>query len=375
MQGLAAALAASLVPTPVGAQQRVPLYVSCRMDAEGKASAAMFSVDGKELFSTILPSRGHDATTRPASPEIVVFARRPGNWFAVIDAGSGKLITTVLSAKTRHFYGHGVFTPDGRLLYATENDILTGSGLLGIYDASDSYRRIGEISSRGIGPHDIAFLSDGKTLVIANGGLRTSPETGREILNPDDIKPNVALIAPAHDHTLATLELDRQFRALSIRHMAIAGDRTVAFGCQYQGDPNDLPPLVGTVSPDGKIALLDMPEMELMGMSNYVGSLSLDKSEDIIAATSPQGGSVALWNRRSGEFLSRERMSDVCGVAALPGRHDFLLTSGNDGVRSLVEGAETLARISDDRLQNWIWDNHLLPVDLSPLPLRGRGLG
>lgn len=364
VQGLAAALAASLVPGKAGAKQRVPLYVSCRMDAEGKASAAMFSVDGNEIFSTILPSRGHDATARPASAEIVVFARRPGNWFAVIDAGSGRLVTTVLSARTRHFYGHGVFTSDGRLLYATENDIPTGNGLLGIYDASDSYRRVGEISSRGIGPHDIAFLPDGKTLVVANGGLRTSPETGREILNPDDIKPNIALIEAARDRTLAALELDRQFRALSIRHMAVARDRTVAFGCQYQGDPNDLPPLVGTASPDGKIALLAMPEMELMGMSNYVGSLSLDKSEDIIAATSPQGGSVALWNRRSGEFLSRERMSDVCGVAALPDRHDFLLTSGNDGVRSLVEGAETLARISDDRLQNWIWDNHLLPVDV-----------
>jgi hypothetical protein len=33
-------------------------------------------------------------------------------------------------------------------------------------------------------------------------------------------------------------------------------------------------------------------------------------------------------------------------------------------VRRLVEGAETLNRISDDRLQNWTWDNHLLPVDL-----------
>jgi uncharacterized protein len=364
VQSLAAALVASLVPSPARAKQRMPLYVSCRMDAEGRASAAMFSLDGKELFSTILPTRGHDAAERPASTEVVVFARRPGNWFAVIDAGEGRLVTTVLSAKNRHFYGHGVFTADGRLLYATENDMVTGNGLLGIYDASDSYRRIGEISSRGIGPHDIAFLPDGKTLVVANGGLRTSPQTGRESFDPNDMKPNVALIAAAHDTILATLELGQKFRALSIRHMAIASDRTVAFGCQYQGDPNDLPPLVGTVRPDGKIALLDMPETELMGMSNYVGSLSLDRAEDIIAATSPQGGSVALWNRRSGEFLSRERMNDVCGVAALPDRHDFLLTSGNDGVRSLVEGAETLARISDDRLQTWIWDNHLLPVEL-----------
>jgi uncharacterized protein len=151
---------------------------------------------------------------------------------------------------------------------------------------------------------------------------------------------------------------------LSIRHMAVAQDRSIAFGCQYQGDPNALPPLVGTVNAGGKVVLFDMPEVELIGMANYVGSMSLDKAEEIVAATSPQGGSVALWNRKSGAFLTRERMSDVCGVAALGEAHDFLLTSGNDGVRSLIAGAETLPRISSDRLQSWIWDNHLLPVEI-----------
>lgn len=362
LKGLAAALAVSLTPGSASAKRSVPLYVSCRMDAGGKASATMFSLDGQEIFSTILPARGHDAAARPASSEIVVFARRPGNWFAVIDSARGGEAKTILAAADRHFYGHGVFTPDGRLLYATENDTKSGDGLLGIYDASDSYRRIGEISSRGVGPHDLAFLPDGKTLVVANGGLRTAPETGREVLNPDDIQPNIALIEAAHDTTLAALQLDQPYRALSIRHMAVAQDRTVAFGCQYQGDPNDLPPLVGTVSADGRIGLFEMPEVELMGLSNYVGSIALDKAEDIVAATSPQGGSVALWNRRNGEFLTIERMGDVCGVAALPDNHDFLLTSGNDGVRSYVEGAETLPRITGDKMQKWIWDNHLLPI-------------
>jgi hypothetical protein len=362
LQGLAAVVAANLAPAAAKAKG-APLYISCRMDAEGKASAAMFSSEGEDLFSTILPSRGHDATARPASGEVVVFARRPGNWFIVVDAARGRVVSTVLAAKDRHFYGHGVFTPDGRLLYATENDTVSGNGVLGIYDAGDGYRRIGEISSRGIGPHDVAFLPDGRTLVVANGGLRTLPGTGREVLNKDDMKPNVALIDWAHDQTLATFELEPRLRALSIRHMAIARDRTIAFGCQYQGDPNDLPPLVGTVSATGKVTLFGMPEVELLGMANYVGSMSLDSSEEIVAATSPQGGSVALWNRVSGEFLSRERMSDVCGVAALPQARDFLLTSGNDGVRALTDGAETLSRISSDRLQNWIWDNHLLPLN------------
>src|SRR5438552_1061500 len=81
---------------------------------------------------------------------------------------------------------HGAFSADGSLLYATENDNLTGSGLIGIYDATAGYRRLGEMSSRGIGPHDLALMPDGMTLAVANGGLRTLPESGREVLNPDD---------------------------------------------------------------------------------------------------------------------------------------------------------------------------------------------
>jgi hypothetical protein len=53
-------------------------------------------------------------------------------------------------------------------------------------------------------------------------------------------------------------------------------------------------------------------------------------------------------------------MNDVCGVAALTDAHEFLLTSGNDGVRGLIAGKETLAPVGGDLLQHWIWDNHLL---------------
>ena len=102
-----------------------------------------------------------------------------------------------------------------------------------------------------------------------------------------------------------------------------------------------LPPLVGAVSAGGKVKLFDMPEVELLGMANYVGSMSLDESEEIVAATSPRGGSVALWNRRSGEFIFRERMNDVCGVAALP---------GSPGEDALAASSDELLIVSERRL-------------------------
>jgi uncharacterized protein len=361
LKGLAATVAASILPVR-GRAATAPLYVSCRMNAKNEASAVLFTLDGEELFSTVLPARGHDSVVRPLSGEIAVFARRPGNWFVVIDSAHRQVIHTILARDGRHFYGHGAYSPDGRILYATENDTKTGDGYIGLYDASNDYTRIGEFSARGVGPHDLAFLPGSTILAIANGGLRTLPESGREVLNPDDIHPNVALIDVHHDETLAVLDLGQDYSTLSIRHMAVAPDRSIAFGCQQAGDPADMPPLVGTVSKDGKIKLLDMPELDLMRMNNYVGSIALDAAGTIIAATSPQGGSVALFDRLTGAFIAREEMSDVCGVAALPKARDFLLTSGNAGMRKLATASAKLDRIGGSAMQGWIWDNHLLPL-------------
>jgi hypothetical protein len=40
-------------------------------------------------------------------------------------------------------------------------------GVIGVYDARANYKRIDEFPTFGIGPHDLALLPDGKTLVVA----------------------------------------------------------------------------------------------------------------------------------------------------------------------------------------------------------------
>ena len=52
-------------------------------------------------------------------------------------------------------------------------------------------------------------------------GCATHPDTGRETLNPGDMKPNLALIDLRHHDVLATQELDASLRQLSIRHLAV----------------------------------------------------------------------------------------------------------------------------------------------------------
>ena len=91
--------------------------------------------------------------------------QRPPVWFA--------------TKPDRHFFGHGVFSADGKLLYTTENDYDGARGVIGVRDATDGYQQIGEFPAHGMEPHDIQLLADGRTMVIANGGIRTHPDSAR----------------------------------------------------------------------------------------------------------------------------------------------------------------------------------------------------
>ena len=131
-----------------------------------------------------------------------MFARRPGTFAAVFEPTTGLVVRRFDTPPERHFYGHGVFEPTGRVLVATENDTSRGQGVLGLYDAADGYRRIGELPAHGIGPHDIALLPDGRTLAVANGGILTLPESGRDKLNLDSMRPSLNRIELASGRLL-----------------------------------------------------------------------------------------------------------------------------------------------------------------------------
>ena len=349
-------LAGAVAAGPAWAREQTLRYVSCRTAMSGSASAAFLDADGRELFSTILPSRGHDIALRHTKPEACIFARRPGNWAIVVDTRTGDIRHTLICEPGRFFYGHGVYSPDGRLMFATESVAGQAEGRIGIYDATRGYRRTGEVSSYGIGPHDIALSGDGRTLTIANGGIVTDPATGRDNIDPEGMKPSLAFVDIERGEPEAVLALPQDLKKLSIRHLAMSRSGQVAFGCQYEGGLDGMPPLLGIADRDGKIRMLSMPELDLAGMENYIGSVSLDEGEETIAATSPKGGRTAFWNARTGAFIGSRRTSGACGIAPTARTAEFLVSSGSGGVQlmDVSTGPE-----GEAFLQSSVWDNHM----------------
>jgi uncharacterized protein len=337
-------------------------FASARFDASG-ASVALVGLDGRELGSQPLPTRGHGLALSPDGRTLVVVARRPDRWAFVFTVDGLAPLARLDLPTGRHFYGHGCFSADGTRFYTTENDTDGGDGLIGIWDATRGFARIAERRSGGVGPHDIALMPDGRHIIVANGGIRTQPETGRDILNRDTMHPNLALLALDHDEVIAVAALGADLRLSSIRHLAVAPDGEVVFGCQFEGDKDVMPLLVGAWRPaKGASAptLWDMPDPALSRLSDYVGSVALDASGRIAAATSPRGGAAAFFERASGRFLGLASLPDVCGVAS-PAGETFLLSSGLAGVRqSGAPDVKTPLTDLGPKLADYAWDNHML---------------
>jgi hypothetical protein len=334
----------------------MPKLLSCRSNNEGEHFLSCVDTLGQLQFDIRLPSRGHGMTLHPDGKHVVVFARRPGEYLWVVDLETAQVIHRVEASKQRHYYGHGVFDPTGQYLHVTENDYANSKGVIGIYDASTSYRRIGEIDSQGIGPHEIGLLSDGQTLVVANGGIETHPDLGRAKLNIPTMRPNLAYIDRQRGKLIGRYEPPPEWHQLSIRHFDINPQDQVCIALQYEGARHHHPPLVALHQGQDQLQLLHAPSVVQKKMKNYCGSARFNTLGNRFAISSPRGGIITYWTRE-GEYLDHSLLADGCGIAARD-PDVFYLSSGNGSIVEYHLETKTISQ-SIIGINSLHWDNHM----------------
>lgn len=331
------------------------LFLGARMKGGGYEVAV---IDGTGRDRLVLPveARGHSFAIDAPRRRAVAFARSPGRYAVAFDV-DGKTEPQPITARAdRHFFGHGIFTPDGQLMLASESDYEAGRGVTGIYDASDGFRRIGEFASGGIGPHEIVLMPDGRTACIANGGILTHPDYDRLKLNLDTMKPSLAYIDVTSGELVEQVTLAPELHQLSIRHLTIDASGAVWFGCQYEGDPLDRPPLVGRHRRGREPELFAGPAETLRSLDNYIGSVAIDVAGEIVATSSPRGGLVVFWDAATGRCIGQQQLADGCGVAPFR-RGKILATSGRGAIEVLGHSTSAGSALKAD--QKIGWDNHL----------------
>ncbi|HWU65021.1 MAG TPA: DUF1513 domain-containing protein [Ensifer sp.] len=317
LQAAGSGFLAGLAPRQLFALERTDaVYAAAFMDPQGRFGLATIAEDGTIIDRSPLPNRSHGLAFDLNFNRVVAFARRPGTFAAIFDRNSQAEPIVIASPEGRHFYGHGTFSRDGHLLYASENDFDNARGVIGIYDATNGFARIGEYPTYGIGPHDLSISLDGEVLIAANGGIETHPDFGRTKLNLDRMEPSLALIDAATGTLIEKHDLPPDLRQLSTRHIALAGNHEIWFACQYQGPHNELPPLIGRLRRGEVLEFIDLPEPTARNLANYVGAIAVNREEGLVAATSPRGGTYVVLDAISGELVREVRLAGASGIAA-----------------------------------------------------------
>ncbi|WP_424982621.1 DUF1513 domain-containing protein [Maritalea sp. S77] len=326
--------------------QSEQIFASCVAFPNGQFGAVLLNEQGKLISKIDLPARGHDIALSAQKDKLIVFARRPGT-FAILFDVNGKILGEISSIEGRHFYGHGAFSADGRLFYATENDFEAARGVIGIYDlTANPIKRIGEFDAGGVGPHDLLLDPKSSHLIIANGGIETHPDFARAKLNLATMRANIAWLNPNTGELMARYFAPDQLQKLSLRHMALGHNGNVWIAGQYQRDGELAESLLAKASPENGLQFIMMPEDDLAALRNYIGSVAASADGEHIAITSPKGGCAYILDG-NGNIIDRRKETDICGVDY--GRNTFQFSSG-------------LGHFGDQTLDDLRFDNHLVAL-------------
>ena len=320
----------------------------------------------------------HNRIARNNSIDVAVMGRRPSEWFWVLAADSGELRYRIKAEVNRHFYGHACYSLEGDLLYVTENNTSDFSGVIGIYDVASGYKKIGEFATQGIGPHEIVMQPDGKTLVIANGGIKTE-RASREELNIDSMQPSLVYL-DRHEGKLIQ-QVYPSHNQMSVRHLAMHDDGTVIIGIQFQGERHlNVPMILTHRLGQSEFTALQMDQTNPNGwhrFHHYIASVSVDSKRNLVCATSPIGGCAAVFDLNSGELIESVDLADCAGVAVYPSStgHNsttdkaesptFLVSDGQGALTQIKVNIQTRPfSVKVEKVQQpYAFDNHLNVIE------------
>lgn len=354
-----AALGATALPGCSSWTRREGTLLSAFEDAAGDQYVGGLSLATASVFGAKVPMRAHGCAVHPTDPNrVLFFARRPGTQAFELDLASNRVSLAFETRAGQHLSGHGVFSPQGDLLFTPEHDYERIRGVVSVRDTR-TYEVIAEIDTRGIDPHEIVWLAERRQLLVANGGILTHPRSYRRKLNIETMDPSLCVLDAANGECLEQWRLREHL--LSIRHLSIASDGVAAIGLQYEGPREQAPSVVAVYRPGEGIFQLECPFDALRRLNGYVASVCVSEANDLIAASCPYGEGVACWSKRSGEFR---------GIVSA--REAYGLSRGGDGSIYASRRDGTAFEIGKTRLRSHFlkiestkpirWDDHWVAV-------------
>jgi hypothetical protein len=335
-------------------------FLSAADNADGGHCLLGLNAAGEPTYCLPVPQRAHEALALNDRLAIY-FARRPGRQCYVVDMHAGMLVATLEAQAGEHFCGHGCLGADGRQLFLTSYDYERRMGVVAIHAAAPPFARLGGFDTHGLDPHQLALLPDAKTLVVANGGILTHPDSEREMLNLATMAPSLVYLDTASGKLLH--QVMPPHHQISLRHLAVSADGTVVIGAQDHAEEMEAHPhpLVFQHRLGGELRPFDAPPQNWRGMNQYIASIALSEDGRLALSTTPRGNGISLWNVTANRHVRNFPVRDVAGAAWSRAENCFLVSNGLGQLVYLRLHPEPALELAS-RNAGLYWDNHLISV-------------
>jgi hypothetical protein len=292
-----------------------------------------------------LPSRAH-GLLQQADGRLLAVARRPGDWLLRWDPATGAT-EWHWAEDGPTFNGHLRASLDGRRLFTTETDPVSGEGLLGVRHAG-TLRLLHRWPTHGLDPHDLRPDTDG-SLLVANGGIATAVESGRRKLRLDRMDSSLVRLDGGDGMLRARWRLPDP--RLSLRHLAWssgAGPRVLGIALQAEHDEADARARAPVLAlHDGRALRIAQAPHALAGYGGDVASAG-----GLFAVGCPRSHGVALFDLQ-GRWQGFEPSAFACAIAADSGSGTFW--AGGKGQALRLAGGAVTALTSGLELDNhWL---------------------
>ena len=346
---LLAATALAFSPSWAAAPARATQLVSAWQTAN-EHRIGVLAVEGARWSvqrSLAVPTRAHGLLVEPDG-SVLATARRPGDWLLRWHPVRGQTQWHWIE-DDRRFNGHAIASPDGQTLWTTETDLDTAQGRLVTRDRKSLEKRT-EWPTHGMDPHELLVLParvgdvPAGSLIVANGGIPTLPETGRSKRQLDRMDASLVALNPRDGTLLGQWRLDDPY--LSIRHLAW-DPHSQTVGIALQAEHPDLDakrraPVLAVWNGQGLQAAQAQPAMQ-----GYGGDICALPNGGFVVSC-PRADALALFGADA-RWLQNVAHREAYALASDAGHW---WASGTDGVWCAPEGT---AAHSGERLQI---DNH-----------------
>jgi hypothetical protein len=328
-------------------------------DVNGDQYVGGIALDTARIFGARVPMRAHGCTIDPHdSSRVLFFARRPGTQAFELRRDTLAVRSVFTTPQGRHLAGHGVFSRDGSLLYVPEYDYEHVRGLISVRETRD-FRVVAEIDTHGIDTHEIAWLADGRRLLVANGGIQTTPTSYRRKLNIPTMDPSLCEIDATTGNCLGQWRLPDHL--LSVRHLSLATNDVAAVGLQYEGEAANAPGIVALHRPGTGLTLLESPHTERVKFQGYVASVAVSERENILTAACPYGSGVACWSLDDARYRGFVAAQETYGLSRLA--DGAIVASQRDGTAYAVDETRLRSHFLQIAAEKPIrWDDHWVAV-------------